>query len=362
MNLEELGLQGYDLTAKEVKALEPIIIKEYQSALTAINKDLRKIYDKIIGDRSPAQLAVLMKDNPAWLFTEASKFSRLTSLEKSVRDIYLKTSLKAANQTVEAGKLSMVNNFFRQQFALDFAAIQPLSFAVLNPAVVEASVLGTTKIWDNLTKSVKAGMTDKFGNPTKYIPRHGTLSSTLIKNRTKDLASIKTVINQGLIQGKSFTQTAKDIKKVLNGSASQALVVVRTESGRNMNSGAYANHKQALSQGLDIKRMAIETLDDRTRGQSQQLDGQITNENDQFIYVGGLPVDIIGNSGVAAYDISERGRSIEIVENQSPETRTGRDPVSGKNVTMSFKNYDQWAKDNGMIQNKTGRWVVAPKK
>jgi len=358
MNLEQMGLEGFDLTAKEVKALEPIIIKEYQTALTAINKDLRKIYDKVLGDKSPAQIAALIKANPAFLFTEAAKFNRLTSLEKTVKDIYLKTSLKAANQTVEAGKLSTINNFFRQQFALDFASIEPLSFAVLNPSVVEASVLGTTKIWDGLRKSVQDRIEATFGNPTKYVPRHGTLSATLIKNRASDLASIKTAINQGLIQGKSFTQTAKDVKKVLDGSASQALRVVRTESGRNMNSGAYADHKYGLSQGLDIKRKAIETLDDRTRAQSQFIDGTLTDENDQFTYPGGLKVDIIGNSGVAGFDINERGRSIEIIDDQPPETRTGRNPVTGKNETMTFKDFDTWAKDNGMVQNKTGRWVL----
>lgn len=358
MTLEQMGLEGFDLTAKEVKALEPIIIKEYQTALTAINKDLRKIYDKVIGDRTPSELAALIKANPSFLFTEAAKFNRLTALEKTVRDIYLKTSLKAANQTVEAGKLSTINNFFRQQFALDFASIEPLSFAVLNPAVVEASVLGTTKIWDDLTKAVQDRIDNTFGNPTKYVPRHGTLSATLIKNRIADLANLKTAINQGLIQGKSFTQTAKDVKKILDGSASQALTVVRTENGRNMNGGAYANHKQALSQGLDIKRMAIETLDDRTRAQSQFIDGGLTDENDQFTYPGGLKVDIIGNSGVPGFDINERGRSIEVIDDQPPETRVGRNPITGINETMSFKSYPDWMKDNGFTQNATGRWVL----
>lgn len=356
--LEQMGLEGFDLTAKEVKALEPIIIKEYQTALTAINKDLRKIYDKIIGDRTPSQLAALIKANPAFLFTEAAKFNRLTALEKTVRDIYLKTSLRAANQTVEAGKLSTINNFFRQQFALNFASIEPLSFAVLNPAVVEASVLGTTKIWDDLTKAVQDRIDNTFGNPVQYVPRHGTLSATLIKNRASDLASIKTAINQGLIQGKSFTQTAKDVKKVLDGSASQALRVVRTESGRNINSGMFASTNQARSQGLDVRRQIISVLDDRTRSQSQQVDLRLEDDDGFFTYPGGLLVAIPGNSGVASIDINDRERTIDIIDGQEPDTRIGRNPLTGINETMTFKDFDTWAKDNGMVQNKTGRWIL----
>ena len=355
--LEEMGLLGFKQTQAEVKKLEPIIIKEYQDALTAINKDLRKIYDKVIGDLTPTQLAALMKDNPAWLFTEAAKFNRLTDLEKAVREIYLKTSLKAANQTVEAGKLSMINNFFKQQFALDFAAIDPLSFAVLNPAVVEASVLGTTKIWDDLRKATQDRIDDTFGNPTKYISRHGTLSATLIKNRTKDLADIKTAIDQGLIQGKSFTRTAKDVKKILDGSASQALTVVRTESGRNSNSGHLANTNQARSQGLDVRRQIVSVLDDRTRPQSQQVDLRLENDEGFFTYPGGLLVAIPGNSGVASIDINDRERTIDIIDGQEPDTRVGRNPLTGKNETMSFKSYDDWMKDNGFTQNATGRWI-----
>ena len=364
MTLSEMNEAGYKQTAKELKKFNNMVAGEYKKALDTIRKDIQKVYDKVVGDRSPAELAAILKEQPAWLFTEASKFNRLTNLQKKVQSEYVKASIRAGNMTVESSKLAITNNFYRQQYALDFANKTPvnLSFTVLNPKVVEVSVLGRGKTIAGIVKATRERIEAKYGSLSKYQPKHGTLISTILNNRQKDINKIQTAITQGLIQGKSYTQTAKDVKKALDGSASQALTVVRTESARNMNSGNYASHNIAKSQGLNLKRQDIEVLDDRTRQQSQETDGQITDKNDQWTFPGGIKVDIIGNSGIAEYDINERGASIEIIDGQSPDTRTGRNPLTGKTETMDFKDFSAWAKDNGMVQNASGRWVVKPVK
>jgi len=358
MTLEEMGLSGFTQTEKEIKQFNTLLAKEYKKALDSIRADIQKVYNKVIGDNSPAQLAAILKEQPAWLYTESAKFDRLSGLQKKVQTQFIKASIAAGNMTVESSKLAITNNFYKQQFALDFASPVKLSFTVLNPKVVEISVLGTPKVYQGIVKATKERLDKVYGDITKYQAKHGTLVDVILNNRKAQLAKIQSSITQSLIQGKSYTQTAKDVKGIMDSTASQAIRIVRTESGRNMNSGAFASHNVALSQGLDIKRMAIETLDDRTRGQSQFIDGTMTDENDQFTYPRGLKVDIIGNSGVAAYDINERGQSIEIIDDQAPETRTGRNPVTGVNEQMSFKDFNTWAKENGMVQNSTGRWVL----
>ena len=66
---------------------------------------------------------------------------------------------------------------------------------------------------------------------------------------------------------------------------------------------------------------------------------------------------IIGNSGVARYDINERGRSIDIVPGTPPGRRTGRDPATGKIETATFKNMDDWMDQHNLTFNKSGRIV-----
>jgi len=353
---------GYKQTAKELKQFNNMVAGEYKKALNTIRKDLRKVYDKVIGDRSPAELAAILKDQPAWLWTEANKFNRLTALQKQVQTEFVKASIRAGNMTVESSKLAITNNFYRQQYALQFASPIQTSFTVLNPAVVEISVLGRAKTITGIVKATRDRIEAKYGDLTRYQPKHGTLINTILNNRQKDLQKIQSSITQGLIQGKSYTQTAKDVKKVLDGSASQALRVVRTESARNMNAGSYANHNVAVSQGLNVTRQIISVLDDRTRQQSQEVDTIKADKNNQFHYPGGVLVDFPGNTGRPEWDINDRESVIEVIDGQSPDKRTGRNPLTGRNETMDFKDYSAWAKENGMVQNLSGRWVIKPAK
>ena len=360
MTLSELNESGFKSTQSEIKRFNSLLARQYKTALDQIRNDIRKVYDKIIGDRSPAQVAALLKEEPAWLWVQANKFARFQSLQKKVQTQFIKASIAAGNMTVESSKMAITNNFYKQQFGVMFANASPvsLSFTVLNPAVVEVSVLGTPSVWKKIGQVAAGRIGKKFGDLSRYQPKHGTLTSTILNNRVKSLEAIQTSITQGLIQGKGFAQTAKDVKQVLDSTASQALTVVRTESMRNMNAGAFANHNQSVAQGIEMQRQILSVLDDRTRAQSVQVDTDIANEEGFFIYPGGLLVSFPGNSGVAAFDINDRETVIEIIDGQSPELRRGRNPVSGKNEIMSFKDYPTWMSDNGFTQNKTGRWIL----
>ena len=360
MTLSDLNESGFKSTQNEIKRFNSLLAKQYKTALDQIRTDIRKVYDKVIGDRSPAQVAVLLKEEPAWLWVQANKFDRFQALQKKVQTQFVKASIAAGNMTVESSKMAISNNFYKQQFGVMFANASPvnLSFTVLNPAVVEISVLGTPSVWKKIGQDAADRIGKKFGDLSRYQPKHGTLTSTILNNRVKDLQKIQTSITQGLIQGKGFAQTAKDVKNVLDSTASQALRVVRTESMRNMNAGAFANHNQSVAQGLEMDRQILSVLDDRTRGQSVQVDTDIANEEGFFIYPGGLLVSFPGNSGVAAFDINDRETVIEIIDGQSPELRRGRNPLTGKKEVMSFKSSPAWMDSNGFTQNKRGRWVL----
>lgn len=358
MTLSEMGQSGYSQTEKEIKQFYTKVAQEYKTSLDAIRKDLRDLYDKIMGDMSPAEVAKLLKEQPAAFYAASTKFDRLTGLQKKVQTEFIKASIAAGNTTVEASKLAITNNYYAQQFGVSFASPVNLSFTVLNPAVIEISVLGTPKVYQGIVKSVKEHAEDKFGDLLKYQPQHGSLTETILNARKAQLAKIQSSITQGLIQGKSYTQTAKDVKKVMDNTASQALRIVRTESARNMNAGAYASHMQAKNQGLDLKRQILSVLDDRTRQQSQQVDTDIEDDEGYFHYPGGVLVTFPGNSGVARFDINDRETTIEIIEGESPDERIGRNPLSGVNETMTFKDYPSWMESKGFTQNKTGRWTA----
>lgn len=356
MTLGEIQESGYKRTTADIKKFYGMIAAEYQKALDDINKDIRKIYDKVIGNRSPAEVSKLIKEQPNWMWVQANKFDRLQSLQKRVQEQFIKTSIKAGNMTVESSKMAITNNFYRQQFATATAA-PALSFSVLNPAVVEVSVLGTRAVWEKIGADTVKRVSKKYGSLAAYQPKYGSLTEVILKNRRQQLQQIQSAITQGLIQGKGAAKTAQDVRRIMNNSVNDAVRIVRTESMRNMNAGAFANYNTTINQGIEMERKIIAVLDDRTRPQSARVDDEIATE-DGFLYPDGNRYLFPGNTGNPAWDINDRETVINIVEGQGPETRRGRNPVTGETEVFSWKSYDEWAKGNGVTPNATGRLVI----
>ena len=334
------------------------ITDQYKKAWEDITKEMENIRNKFLTGVKPEDY-----------YNEIVKFNRLGALKSQIATFYNEAAGKAGLLQVESATLAISNKYYENMYAVNWFSADAFKgvkdfqyFAVLNKATIESSVLGTPKVWNSLTKNQKKRLKPLF-------PKHGTLIKTLNDNRVKDLLKLQEVITQGLLKGRSTVKTAKDLEKVFKDiasnvkermevSASNALRIARTEGARNMNSGAFANTQAAIDAGLELKRKAIETLDNRIREQSAQIDDQEVPGDKPFIYPGGLKVMIIGNSGVARFDCNERGRAIDVVPGTPAGQRTGRDPFSGENEDATYKNFDKWAKSHGLTFNKSGRLVA----
>ena len=323
------------------KGQTKLIVNEYKKAYKEIDVLLKDIHAKFLSGVKPEEY-----------YNEIIKYNRLTNIQKQIDEYYKAAAKQAGLKQIELSKTAMSNVYYQNMYAVNwFSGINEFTyFTILNNAAVEVSVLGTPEVWKQIAASKRASL-------QTYQPKHGTLTATLLDNNQKDLNKIKQSITQSMIQGKSYTKTSKEIQSILETSASNAVRIARTEGTRNMNSGAFANTQAALDAGLKLKRQAIETLDKRTREQSAIIDDQIVDADKPFIYPGGLEVMIIGNSGVAAYDINERGTSIDVVPDTPQGGRTGRDPVTGETLTATFKNFDDWMKKHDLKFNKSGRIV-----
>jgi hypothetical protein len=360
-----IGAWNWDKAGNPVPiGISKQITDQYKKAYLDINKSLEAIRKKFLAGVKPEDY-----------YNEIVKFNRLSSLKSQIATIYNEAAGKAGLLQVESSTLAISNKYYENMYAVNWFSADAFKgvndfqyFAILNKATIESSVLGTPKVWNSLSKAQKKALKPLF-------PKHGTLIKTLNDNRVKDLLKLQEVITQGLLKGRSSVKTAKDLQKVFKDiatdvkermevSASNALRIARTEGARNMNSGAFANTQAGIDAGLELKRKAVETLDSNTRAQSHFIDDKEVGGDQPFNYPGGLKVMIIGNSGVAKFDINERGRSIDIVPGTPPGRRTGRSPVedppgSGKFPILeaSFKNMDDWMKQHNLTFNKSGRIV-----
>jgi len=339
MTLSELQDQGYDITRKEYMALQSRVNKELKTALDKARSELRKLYDKLDGVK------------PEDYYVTAVKFDRLTKLQNSLIKEYNRAARASGTVMENASKVAINNAFYRQQFAavLGTSVLDDVNivFTTLPTEVIEASVYGTA-----------AKIKEAYGTASDYIPKSGTfLEAVLDKNRQADVDKIRTAVTQALTQGEGYQKASGRIKKILDTTATNAQRIMRTEGHRNQMSGQYAMTQNAKSQGVEMRRQIVSVLDDRTRPQSAQVDGLMENDDGFFEYPGQL-VKMPGNSGVPGWDINDRESVINIIDGVPPTTRRARipsGPNKGETDIISFRSFDEWAKENGLTRNRYGQ-------
>lgn len=315
------------------------LLNNYRVAYNEIDEQLKAFYAK--------NLAGIKKED---MYNEAIKLNRLENLQKQIKDTYNKAARKAGLAQFEMSKTAISNQYYQNMYAVNwFSGLQGVDYYThLNPKIATVSVFGTEKIF----KSLPLQDRKKY---KKYMPKAGTVVNSLRGNQTDDLRKIQETITRGLIQGKKYTEMTKDLRKVFNTTASNAMRIARTESARNMNAGALANTEAAINKGVEMGREVVEVEDSNTRAQSSAINRQKQKGADPFIYPGGLKVDIIGNSGVAEYDINERGTSVDFIQDVDANTIKGINPVTGKHSTANMGAFNEWMKENDLIYKPDGR-------
>lgn len=93
---------------------------------------------------------------------------------------------------------------------------------------------------------------------------------------------INSVITQGILQGKSIPDIAKDLQKVADMNYKQAVRTARTLVTGAENSGRQDSYERALDIGIDLEKMWISTHDERTRDSHVLLDREVVGVHERF--------------------------------------------------------------------------------
>lgn len=355
MNYLQANEYIYTKTEKEASVLLRNLIESYDSARKDIIAQLESVYGKYLTTTDPQDYYNIM-----------IQYDRLNKLLTDVTQTFNYYSKLAGDITAQAMTLSMQNVYYRQNYLLEW--ITPVAgitfnFAPLDKRLVELSVFGTQDAWKAIqsmvdkkvvSSAIKAQMIKGY---KAYQPDYGTLSQLLYDRKVQDLILIQREISQAFIQGKSINQISNDLINLFDKVKYKADRVARTETHRTANLGAYAAGQEARSQGVDIKKMWIATLDTKTRPQHAHLDGVKLNL-DEYYKIGADRALMPGGFNQASLNINCRCTHVDIVNDIDPQIRRGRNPITGENEVFEFKTYDQWAKDNGLKQNKQGTYYL----
>lgn len=89
-------------------------------------------------------------------------------------------------------------------------------------------------------------------------------------------------VTQGIMQGESIPKIAARMKIVTDMDKSAAIRNARTATNAARQAGHDAAYERANEMGIDVQRMWIAFLDDRTRQEHRELDGQVRSVGEPF--------------------------------------------------------------------------------
>lgn len=298
--LDKYNTQNRALDRLE-KSYERRLLQNYQQSLKEVRAQIQELYNRSNGS-----------------FSEAAKFNRLANLEKSIAKEIGKLTGKNA-RTLQTGLGDMyVESFYRTAFVVESElGGARLGFGGINPKTIERAV-------DNPL--------DRVG----FLKRNRDNQAVLTRQLNER-------ITQGLIQGKSYGDIAKDITERFNVGANKAVRIAQTEAHRIKQQGRNDCLLEAQSAGVIMKKRWVATLGDNTRDTHAKLDGQSVKMDEQF-EVNGLKADMPGGFGVAEEDINCQCDHIGEIEGYEPQTRAARS-IEGKTELIQYQNFEEWHKN-----------------
>lgn len=279
------------LDAKMVQ-YERRIARELRTALDAIRADLVRIYDKYAIDGLLTH-------------AEMTRYNRLAALERSVLDRVTPAVRAAAGQIRRLGPDVYEEAFFRAGWVMDNGGGIRLTWGPLPKEVILATVENTmAKI-------------------------------ALDRYRLETPIQFRRAINQGLLQGKSYQDMARDIRDAVDLKAFEAIRIARTEGQTAINAATDYAYNVAQEQGVEMGVRWVATLDDRTRDTHGAMDGVMRDEDGIF-----RPI----NAPYPAWEGLDAGERINcrcgtmpIIEGYEPALRRTRDQG-----VIPYQDYNAW--------------------
>lgn len=316
--------------------------------ITSIYKDIR---DKVLNEA--LKVKTKAKDRNDWFSKRAGRKERFAKdLNKKIRPDYIKRDLLSKR------------TYFQEYPTTYFQG----TYIVENKGISDGYKFKLPKFRKTQLKEALNYPLSKLGN-----------NVDMKISRTQDISRLYNVIVSGIEQGKSLPNIGIDIDIELGfrdakGSWISQIVdrkgqqyktqrILRTEILR-MRNAAQTDQWKNQQEIVPSKLMLVETLDNRTRAQSAQMDGQFANKEGKFEYPNGQ-YSFLGRSGVAKWDINDRGTTVNIDPEYPPESRIQRVPVFDKklgkrvwrNKTVPYKNFPIYANEQGLVKNKYGEYL-----
>lgn len=140
-------------------------------------------------------------------------------------------------------------------------------------------------------------------DPTLLPPPGKKVSEDIAAGRTKawNRRQVQSIMTQSLLQGDSIDHIAQRIVTGLGEKNMHAAVrTARTMTTEAESAGRVASYKRAKDMGIDVMQIWVATLDDRTRHEHRQLDGERCAVGEKF-KIDGYELEYPGDPSAPGY-------------------------------------------------------------
>lgn len=318
--------KGYDLTEKELKALEKQIYDSYKEAYDGLTEIIREYFAKF-ADRDEAEKARLDAGD---ITEEQYKQWRLAQIGRGKRFEALRDKVAERMTNTNATAVAYVNDATPGIYSLN------RNFAAYTIEQVTGDV--GFDLWDEQT--VKRLIVEQPELMPYYPPKRAL-------KRGIDLAwgkkQITASVTSSILQGKSIKHMADDLQtRIITMNRDSAIRTARTAVTGAQNAGRMDSYFAAEKMGIKCRKEWMATLDGRTRHSHAMLDGEVVDNDKKFSNGCRFPGDPQGRPEEIYNCRCTLVSAIEGIDTSRGQRRA-RNPETGQNDLIENMTYAEWA-------------------
>lgn len=326
---------AHELTDRELTALEKKIAAAYERARDKVQERADKFFDTFRDDAE--KLYKTIADAP----DAATKLAA----EKAYKDFVWRKTIAGKNITD-----------LRDKLAADMTAINQRSAALIGNRMNGVFSLNHNfaayELERGLGLNLQFTLYDEFTvarllkeNP-KLLPKP---KIDIALDKKWNAQKITSEITQGIITGESIPNIAARLQNVTDMNRNSAIRNARTAITGAENAGRVESYHYAESIGITLQKEWLATLDDRTRDEHRDLDGQKVDVDEPF-RVSGDEIMFPGDPNAEGYLVygcrCSLVSSVEGVKDLDPVYR--RDNISGEKIdNMSYREWEAARRGEG---------------
>lgn len=322
--------KGYDLTEKELKALEKQIYDSYKEAYEGLTEIIREYFAKF-ADRDEAEKARLDAGD---ITEEQYKQWRLAQIGRGKRFEALRDKVAERMTNTNATAVAYVNDATPGIYSLN------RNFAAYTIEQVTGDV--GFDLWDEQT--VKRLIVEQPELMPYYPPKRAL-------KRGIDLAwgkkQITASVTSSILQGKSIKHMADDLQtRIITMNRDSAIRTARTAVTGAQNAGRMDSYFAAEKMGIKCRKEWMATLDGRTRHSHAMLDGEVVDNDKKFSNGCRFPGD---PDGAPAEIYNCRCTLVSVIEGIDTSNGKRRDRY-GILPNMTFAQWEKSKRGEGYLQ------------